>query len=117
MGTLKESIQAIGVSFIDEVIAGFGKQRQTMIDYWAGIMKILASMIPALPSLTPTGVTAPTGPTPGAAAQGLAAAGASNRSYQNTFNVTISAPGGDPGQVRRATEQGVLSAARAMGMR
>jgi hypothetical protein len=117
MGTLKESVQAIGVSFIDEIIAGFGKQKQTMIDYWAGIMKILASMIPALPSLIPTVATPPTGPTSGAAAQGLAAAGSGNRSYQNTFSVVINAPGGDAGQVRRAAEQGVLSAARAMGMR
>lgn len=45
------------------------------------------------------------------------AAGGSNPSYQNSFSVVVNAPGGDPGQVRRATEQGVLSAARAMGMR
>jgi hypothetical protein len=53
----------------------------------------------------------------GAMTAATAAAGSGNRSYQNTFNVTIHAPGGDANQVRRAAEQGVLSAARAMGMR
>jgi hypothetical protein len=54
----------------------------------------------------------------GAMSQGLALApSGENRSYQNTFNVVVNASGGDANQVRRATEQGVLSAARAMGMR
>jgi hypothetical protein len=52
----------------------------------------------------------------GASVQGMAASN-ENRSYQNTWAITVNAPGGDPGQVRRAAEQGVLSAARAMGMR
>jgi len=52
----------------------------------------------------------------GAATPSLATAG-SNRSYQNSFSVVVNAPGGNPELVRRATEQGVLSAARAMGMR
>jgi hypothetical protein len=116
IGALSESVQAIGVSFMDEIIAGMKKQQQAMIDYWATIMKTLSSMIPTLPSLAGPSATPATGPTIGASAQGMAASGG-NRSYQNTWAITVNAPGGDPGQVRQAAEQGVLSAARAMGMR
>lgn len=37
--------------------------------------------------------------------------------HHHTWNVTIHAPGGEPQRVRRAAEQGVLRAARAMGLR
>ena len=47
---------------------------------------------------------------------GLAVAGA-GASNSNAFNVTINAPGGDPIAIERATRAGVLSAARAMGVR
>jgi hypothetical protein len=127
LDTIVKDVQAIGSTFMDNIIAGMKLQQQAMIDYWATVMKTLAAMMPTLPSLTPGGATPPTGPAGptgvnsmtglGAMTAATAAAGSGNRSYQNTFNVTIHAPGGDANQVRRAAEQGVLSAARAMGMR
>ena len=127
LDTIVKDVQAIGSTFMDNIIAGMKLQQQAMIDYWATVMKTLAAMMPTLPNLTGGGATPPTGPAGptgvqsmsglGAMTAATAAAGSGNRSYQNTFNMTIHAPGGDANQVRRAAEQGVLSAARAMGMR
>jgi len=43
--------------------------------------------------------------------------GGGKRGYQNTFNITIHAPGGQPAMVATAAEDGVRRAMRAVGIR